>query len=348
MSQWAPNAYINRLYERSRRTARIARPLDAKGRQESRERLKQILGIDPASADELAPVVLERVELRDHIRERVEIGTRDGLRMPLYVLLPKGREYPRPAVLALHGHGYGSRELVGLGPDGSSREEGDGIHKHFALSLVRRGFVAVVPELIGFGERRLTEDAEANTDLEDLSNCSCYKLSSYLIHLGHNLAGIRTHEVLRALDYALTREEIRKRSIGSMGLSGGAFVGYLSGAVDERIKAAVLSGYPNTYEDSYYFSKQHCLCDYVPGIVELGDMPDLIGLIAPRAVYLEAGRDDPLFPLSGVQAAAAKLRSLYEALDAADRFGLDIFEGKHEVSGAHAFDWLSGQLQGER
>ena len=40
--------------------------------------------------DELRPVLLERVELEDHIRERIEFGTLWGFRVPAYVLLPKG------------------------------------------------------------------------------------------------------------------------------------------------------------------------------------------------------------------------------------------------------------------
>ena len=53
-------------------------------------------------------------------RLRVEITTISPLRMPVYVLIPKVKSKEKlPAVLAIHGHGYGSKEVVGLNPDGS-------------------------------------------------------------------------------------------------------------------------------------------------------------------------------------------------------------------------------------
>lgn len=71
----------------------------------------------------------------------MEIATVDGLRMPMYVLMPDGRaDALVPAVIALHGHGYGSREIVGLEPDGSDRVGDPGLHRDFAVSL-RGGFL---------------------------------------------------------------------------------------------------------------------------------------------------------------------------------------------------------------
>ncbi|MEW9700525.1 dienelactone hydrolase family protein [Paenibacillus sp. SI8] len=347
MANWSPNAFIERIYEEHLQNAAANRQMTAeKERSQKKARLAELLKIDTQPQSDLHPILLQQEDCGDFIRERVEIQTYKGLTMPIYVLLPKrASERPRPAVIALHGHGYGSRELVGLSPDDQERQEGEGIHKHFALSLVRRGFVVIVPELLGFGERKLDEDALQDTSIEDRRKSSCYKLSSYLTHLGETLAGIRTYEVLRVVDYAQSRPDVQTGGVGSMGLSGGAFVGYLAAALDERFRAVVLSGYTNTYKDSHFFTRQHCLCDYIPGIVELGDMPDIVSLIAPRALYLETGKEDPLFPLHGVLAAAEILEARYEALGVKENFEVEIFDGKHEISGAHAYDWLAAKLE---
>ncbi|WP_138750894.1 dienelactone hydrolase family protein [Paenibacillus sinopodophylli] len=357
MSNGSPNSFIDTLYKNKLEQARkLLDVFDDSERQRRRERLAQIVRIpssrirsQPSKESEFglpSSSQINRIDCGDYVREQIEIETRDGLRMPTYVLLPKTStaDNPVPAVLALHGHGYGSRELVGLTPEGQVEPEGTGIHKHFALSLVKRGLAVIVPELLGFGDRRLIEDSQLDKSPKDKGNSSCYKLSSYLIHLGETLAGVRTLETLIATDYALARPEIRSGSIGVMGLSGGAFVAYLAGALDERITAVVLSGYSNTYEDSYFFSRQHCLCDYIPGIVELGDMPDLIGLIAPRSLYLEVGRKDYLFPVEGAIKASEGLERYYEKLGAKERFVVDVFEGGHEISGIHSFDWLYKEL----
>ena len=48
-----------------------------------------------------------------YYRLRVEISTISQLRMPVYLLIPKNRgDKKLPAVLAIHGHGYGSKEAL--------------------------------------------------------------------------------------------------------------------------------------------------------------------------------------------------------------------------------------------
>ncbi|MCZ8513835.1 dienelactone hydrolase [Paenibacillus filicis] len=276
----------------------------------------------------------------DVIRERVEIGMCEGLRMPVYVLRPKQAAGHLPVALALHGHGYGSREIVGLSPEGEEQAEGSGIHKHFAVGLARRGCLVVAPELLGFGDRRLEEDVQAGP-----RQSSCPQLASYLLLMGKTLAGVRTFEAMRAIDYALAREDARPNAgVGCMGLSGG-MIAALTAVLDERIQACVLSGYANTYQDSI-LSRKHCLDNYVPGLLELGEMADLLSLYAPRALYVESGTKDTVFPLKGSLAAAETLQAAYRALGAEDRFVHEVFEGRHEISGAHAYDWLKAQLSG--
>lgn len=93
------------------------------------------LGGFPAQRAALEPVQLERTVCPGYIRERVGITTYEGLRMAMYLLLPEQPlSSPCPAVLAIHGHGYGSREITGLSPDGSERTGDPGLHKDFAVS----------------------------------------------------------------------------------------------------------------------------------------------------------------------------------------------------------------------
>jgi len=51
-------------------------------------------------------VVLERrVELDDHTREELVLSADKLPPLPVYLLLPKGKEKRLPGILALHGHG---------------------------------------------------------------------------------------------------------------------------------------------------------------------------------------------------------------------------------------------------
>ncbi|MFH0071271.1 dienelactone hydrolase, partial [Peribacillus sp. NPDC056705] len=104
---------------------------------------------------------IEHTVLEDYTRERMIFQLGDELSVPVYVLTPRQHPGgPLPAVLALHGHGYGSKEIVGLAPDGSPDSAVPGIHQHFAVQLVRRGMKVFAPELAGFGDRRLARDQD--------------------------------------------------------------------------------------------------------------------------------------------------------------------------------------------
>ncbi|GAB2670249.1 dienelactone hydrolase [Paenibacillus thermoaerophilus] len=332
---WNPDDYLKRLYDV------YAEKRSGAGRAERAERLRQLgeaLGSFPEREDELNPVLLERVRCGGYVRERVEYGTGDGLRVPAYVLIPDGGEgAPRPAVLALHGHGFGSREIVGLRPDGSGPRAEPTIHGDYALELVRRGFVVLAPEIVGFGDRRLKADqADGKT-----GNNSCARLAAHLLMYGKSLAGLRVFEARRALDYLAARPDVDAGRLGCMGFSGGALIAAYTSALDERIRALYLTGFANTFRDSI-LAMPHCIDNYVPGLLRYAELPEWIGLVAPRPLFIEAGADDPIFPLAGVRAALAELERIYAQAGVPEALGSDIFPGRHEVGGRLGYDWLAG------
>ncbi len=314
----------------------------AESAEQTRSRLKQRLTdalAIPLPVDELRPRLLERVVLADHIRERVEFGTFGGLRVPAYVLLPKGPLRGNPAVLAVHGHGYGSRQISGLLPDGTVNVGKPDVHGNYALELVRRGLVVLVPEVFGFGDRRLAADLEAG----EVGSNSCQALAAHLLLYGIPLAGLRVQEALRALDYLATREEVDPQRIGCFGFSGGGLVGAYASALDARIRATVLCAFANTFQGSIMHVR-HCIDNYVPGALDIAELPELIGLIAPRALFIELGEQDPIFPAITARAAVEHLQRTYAHEQAEARLGVHLFPGVHEVNGRQAYPWLVEQL----
>lgn len=285
------------------------------------------------------PKLLERVECGGYIRERVELSATPGLAFGVYVLMPRQADGPLPGVLALHGHGYGSREIVGLLPDGSPDEGQPGIHRHFAVELVKRGLAVIAPDVIGFGERRLLSDLARNPDETN----SCYRLSTELMMLGKTLTGLRVAEALKAFHYLASRPEVDGSRIGAMGFSGGAQLGYVAAVLEAKIQAVVLTGFANTFKDSV-LSVRHCIDNYTPGLLRYAELPELIGLIVPRPLFLESGERDPIFPIEGFRRAVGTIEAIYEAEDAAGRVAVDIFPGAHEICGRKAFDWLKAAL----
>lgn len=337
---WNGDNYLEKLYDeavsRHRNQSRLE--LRNERRPKLKEALREVIGhFEPNPAH--APKVLDRVVCDGYVRERVELSATPDLTFAAYVLVPNGVKEPLPGVLALHGHGYGSREIVGLLKDGSPDEAEPGIHQHFAVQLVKRGMVVIAPDVIGFGERRLLSDLAINPEAPS----SCYNLSTQLMMLGKTLTGLRVTEALKAFNYLASRPEVDADRIGIMGFSGGGLIGYVTAVLEARINAAVLTGFTNTIKDSI-FAVHHCIDNYTPGLLVHAELPELIGLIAPRPLFLESGERDPIFPVAGFRKAAAEIQEIYDDEGAGDKLVQDVFPGAHEISGRLAYDWLKRTL----
>lgn len=334
---WAADQYLENLYNKT--VNRYTYKYDPIWQENLKNKFRQSLGDFKDNNKALDPVILEKLDMGNYWRMRIEITTVSPLRMPVYVLIPKKEKKERlPAVLAIHGHGYGSKEVVGLNPDGSARTD-EGYHKEFAIALVNKGIIVVVPELIGFGDRKLQADQGVGVPTDN----SCYRIASQLLLVGKTLAGLRVQECRRVIDYVQSLHEVDGAAIGCMGISGGGLVAAFTSILDERVKATVISGYTNTFKGSI-MDRRHCLDNYIPGILTYTEMPALIGLIVPRALFIEAGSVDYLFPLDQVSIALEELTKIYQCFDAEQFLGSHLFEGGHEISGEHSYDWLVRKL----
>jgi dienelactone hydrolase len=335
-------AYLHSLTERAEidRMSRHVTGAEERHRSELVATFRRLLGdFSAQQAEAMEPRLLERVQCEGYTRERVEIATLAGLRMAMYVLVPNHlTTHSAPAVIACHGHGYGSREIVGLEPDGAERSGNPGLHKDFAVALVHEGYVVLAPELIGFGDRRLEEDK-----VEGPGKSSCFKLAASLLLTGKTLAGLRVYETSRAIDYLQGRNEVDSIRIAIMGISGGGLVASFTAALDDRIRCAVISGYASLFAESI-LTRNHCLDNYIPGVLLEAEMPELLGLIAPRGLFLESGSEDHLFTRGSAQKAYLELQSRYLAIGELDAVQADFFDGGHEIHGAPAYAWLRKQL----
>jgi hypothetical protein len=119
---------------------------------------------------------------------------------------------------------------------------------------------------------------------------------------------------------------------------------FFSTSLDERIRACVISGYYSTFKNSI-LAMHHCECNFVPGLHQFGEMYDLIGLIAPRPVLIEAGTRDPIFPIEAVKQSVEIARNrVYTIFGCPEQIETDYFEGRHQISGDRAYDFLAKKL----
>ncbi|HTK46629.1 MAG TPA: alpha/beta hydrolase family protein [Gemmatimonadaceae bacterium] len=308
-------------------------------RERARRRLVERLGGFPGTRSPLNVEVLETRDFGAYTREKIVFDTRPNLSTIGYFLLPKSGARRLAAVVCVSGHGRGLPDILGLDDEGNPRTQRNvGYSKEYALQCVEHGYATLAVEQLAFGTRRDEAARRAGPAVESCRPAACAALL-----FGQTMAGWRVWDAMRAIDYLATRPEVDPARVATLGASGGGTTSLLTAAVDERVKVAVVSAYFNTFRDSIV-SISHCPDNYVPGLLQDMELYDLSGLVAPRALFVESGRNDRIFPIAGSEKAAAKAREIYAASGVPDLFGYEIHEGGHEVHLVGAFDFLARRL----
>lgn len=298
------------------------------------QKLLELLGGFPDTKTDLAPQIVSTKDLGQYTRTKVIINSTDYSQIPLYLLIPKNISGKVPAVIAVSGHGYGKDDIVGLWEDGKERNYPEGYQMNFAVELVKKGFVVAAPEMSGFGERREEKEVLVAPEIN-----SCKDASLISIMMGKTLMGTRVYDVTRCIDYLETVSQADSGKIGIMGISGGGTVSIYAGALEKRIKAVVLSGCLGSYKGLLWYT-DHCMCNYIPGILKYGEMYDVAAMIAPKPLFVENGDRDKIFNIDIAIDSFNKVKKAYELLDMANKIDSDFFEGRHRISGAKSYDWL--------
>lgn len=287
--------------------------------------------------------------LEDHVREDLVLETEPAVRMPFYCLRPLDLQpgERRAAIIAPHGHGSAGKFPVAGRRDLPAVARTIEEHNYdYGVQLVRRGFIVFCPDARGHGER-CEETAVLDADRPDFLRSTCHHLSMKGEPLGQSVAGMLTWDLMRLLDYVVTRPEVDAARIGCAGLSGGGLQTLYLAALDERVRAAVVSGYYYGVRESLLEAAGNCDCNRVPGLWLAADMGDLGALIAPRALAIETGDQDPLNGHSGLGNVTPQVeitRRVFTALGAGDALQHFIFSGTHRWDGTRAIPWLEEQL----
>ncbi len=336
-----PVVFSRQLYE----SAPLKLTYRAQNRQQAeawqkqlRAKITELVGGFPPAHGALQAQTLEVREFPAYRREKFIFESRPGLAVLAYLLTPANAKPPYRTMVCVPGHGRGVDDIVGIDDQGQDRTTKDGYQHDFAIQVVEHGLAAVAIEPMAFGCRRGTQARK-----EGLSHTSCQPAAGAALLLGQTMIGWRVFDVMRTIDWIETRKELDASRVGCIGISGGGTCTAFSAALEPRIKAAMISGYLNTFRDSI-FSLSHCIDNYVPGILNWAEMYDVAGLIAPRPLFAEAGAKDDIFPVDASRESFARVTKVYETLDAPDRFQTEIFEGTHSFHGVKGLPFLAEHL----
>jgi dienelactone hydrolase len=190
-----------------------------------------------------------------------------------------------------------------------------------------------------------------------------------------------SYDVIRAIDYLLTRPDVDPERLGVLGVSMGGIQAYFAAALDPRIKVAVpliatqslkwsldnysWQGRARTIQAAHDAAakdlgeaevNQRVVRELwnklIPGALDEFDGPSLIRLMAPRPLLVLSTELDQNCPLPGAKLAFAEAEAAYAAVGASGKLKIDVAPGApHTVVPAHrqlANEWLDEQLKPQK
>ncbi|MEO8206346.1 MAG: alpha/beta hydrolase family protein [Chthoniobacterales bacterium] len=233
------------------------------------------------------------------IKQKIVFDVENGLSATGLLFRPENAKGKLPAILCCHGHGDFGKDSV-MGNRGSGdRELGIAEHNYdYGLQMAKAGFVTMAIDSRGFGERseRTKADWKQSPDwLLGRDICNLHYLRASIF--GMTMLGLNIHDCQCALDYLCNQEYVAANQVGVMGLSFGGTMATWLAICDERVKAADVIGYSDRFSDFAIRDLNFCGSQITHGLYDLCDLPDLQGLIAPKALLVEIGSHDFCFKI---------------------------------------------------
>ena len=317
-------------------------------RSSTRAHLQQIIGIDTMRVVRPEPVKTESVRCDGYVRHRMEMHTESDVVMPFYVLTPDdlGPNERRPVVITPHGHASGGKNApVGRTDIPAVTDAVARYNYAYGHRFAQAGLMVFAPDARAFGERR--EPVGQLDDEDSFMRSTCTPLNHAAIALGQSVTGMWAWDLMRLVDYIQTRDDCDPERIGCAGLSGGGLQTLWLVALDDRVRAAVVSGYFYGYRDSLLDLNGNCGCNYVPGLWQAVDMGDLGALAAPRPLFIETGLHDPLNGSRGlvnVTEQIAITREAYGVFNSDTCLVHAVCDGEHQWFGETSEPWMIDRL----
>ncbi|MCX5770106.1 MAG: dienelactone hydrolase family protein [Candidatus Hydrogenedentes bacterium] len=322
-------------------------------RKAGREKMWELLAYEPQEASPEAELIGE-VKKEGYTRYHVRYAVTANRKTEAFLLIPDNLKGPVPAVIALHDHGgfyyYGKEKITKTeNPLPCLQKHIDEAYggRPFADELALRGFVVLIPDAFYFGSQRLDLDSlpdrftkpvqgltpdtnEYVTAHREVAGPHEEITAKTIFTAGTTWPGILFQGDRASVDYLVTRPEVDADRIGCIGLSIGGFRSAHLFALDPRIKVGVVAGWMTTYDSLLYDHLwYHTWMIYVPGQLAWLDLPDVVTLNAPRPLMVINCLQDILFTHKGMEDAENKIRAVYTAMDASDRFSCKYYDEPH-------------------
>jgi dienelactone hydrolase len=272
---------------------------------------------------------------RDGYRvEKVIYESRPEHHVTANLYVPEGPG-PFPAVLMPLGHSQNGKAAEYM--------------QRGAILLARNGFVALVYDPIGQGERSQLLDKLGNPAIKgSTSEHTMCGVGALLV--GRSTASYRVWDGIRSLDYLASLPEVDAKKIGCTGCSGGGTLTSYLMALDDRIAAAAPSCYLTSLERLFATIGPQDAEQNITGQVALGlDHADYVFLRAPKPTIILASTRD-FFDIKGTWDTFREAKRVYTKLGYPERVELIEADAQHGYPPAHReamarffSRWLKGE-----
>ena len=284
-----------------------------------RAKLLECLGGDWPQAGPLRAGLKEPIQKDGYRIESVSYEVEANDRVPALILIPEGvdTQHPAPAIALWHQHNgqwhLGKSEPAGLA--------GDPAH-HTGVALARAGYVVLCPDALCFEERQ--------SDSLKGGHFERFEFLRYVV-AGKCMAWKNILDMRRAVDYLCSRPEVDEERLGCYGHSMGSTQTWLIGPWEARLKCLVCNCCLPTYAAIHRTHLLHCFPNFIPGLHQYGDTPDIAALIAPRPLHMNFGEEDRGSPIQEVRAGMKTIAKAYAQAGAAENFSHFIEAGVGHV-----------------
>jgi dienelactone hydrolase/pimeloyl-ACP methyl ester carboxylesterase len=279
------------------------------------ERIRESFGPEPERTP-LNPRITGTVDRDTYRIERVIFDSRPDFPVTANLYVPK-RKGPLPGVVGSCGHSA----------NGKAAEPYQG----FAQGLARQGYVVLIFDPIGQGERLqyVNDELKPRRGI-GVSEHLYAGNQQYLV--GEFFGSWRAWDGIRALDYLLTRDEVDPEHVGITGNSGGGTMSTWLCGLERRwtmgAPACFVTTIRRNLENELPQDTEQC----PPKTIALNlDHADFLAAMAPKPVIILAKERD-YFDVRGSLEAFARLKHLYTLLGKPDNIALQIGPTEHGYS----------------
>ena len=243
-------------------------------RQEITGEIRQLLRFHPSDAA-LGVRLLETTPRRGYHIEKLEFLSEPGIYIPAWVFVSEENHASAPPILYVNEAG----------------KEVDGFELGVLEQFARKGHRVIALDVRGMGGTQPARGGNSSGGFHNLDNAQT-AMAYWAWEINESLFGMRVLDVIRSVDYALSRSDASGSGVRLIGKGEGALWALFAAALDSRIQATVCDGGLLSYRSMTQVDRYLYSADVIiPDVLNHLDLPQVAAAVADRSLALLAPLD---------------------------------------------------------